>query len=412
MIVSLVPPPSAPTAPVDAPEAQAEFAATLAETSTPAATAAATESSDTVTMPPSLTDTSAPSLIAWLAQISHTSAEVAAETPTDATPQDGPVAPGPTPPASGASTSLSVLAAAGLTPTGGTSTEPAAAVDPADASSAATSRSAAPPAPIAPGSTGTPTAAAENPLPSTQPVPGELGGVDPATQTGNADGTTGNAPAPLPEDQPQQGAGMNPKTDTAAPVPTTDSSPVSPAGRSEGSTLGGTDDQNAGPSPDSADLAESTETAEVADGIDQLETLDLREPVANGPVTRAATAQAPAPTSRPVIESATLQRVEAALEQLENAPPPRTLVLDVGDTGGLRIRLSSTADGVQVDVQSDRGQRDAAWEQDLRRSLAERGFDLDGRRDQGHTDPFLDTGDSTTAGNTIRTRPADTAVRL
>ena len=98
------------------------------------------------------------------------------------------------------------------------------------------------------------------------------------------------------------------------------------------------------------------------------------------------------------VDSTTLRRVEAALEQLENSPPPRTLVLELGDNGG-RIRLSSTAEGVHVNVQSDGGrERDSAWEDDLRRNLAEHGFNLNGgeQADDNTSDRSRSAGIATT----------------
>ena len=69
------------------------------------------------------------------------------------------------------------------------------------------------------------------------------------------------------------------------------------------------------------------------------------------------------------------------------------------------MRLSSSADGVQVDVQSGEGQeRDAAWEQDLREQLAQRGFQLD--------TSDVPSEDGTEPATASPTRPTDDAIRL
>ncbi len=119
-------------------------------------------------------------------------------------------------------------------------------------------------------------------------------------------------------------------------------------------------------------------------------------------------------TDRALVEPSTLQRVEAALEQLDHAPPPRTLVLDVADQGGMRIRLTSTADGVQVDIQSNGGQQqDGAWEDDLRRSLAGRGFDLGGRRQpEDHDDPDSLPGTAAASPASPRRAAVDDGLRI
>lgn len=100
--------------------------------------------------------------------------------------------------------------------------------------------------------------------------------------------------------------------------------------------------------------------------------------------------------TRSLVSPAALQRVEEALELLENSPPPRTLTIDLSEEHGVRIRLTSVADGVQVDVQDDgRGRRPGAWQQDLSQALANNGFDLagggqehsEGQQDQGSLEP-------------------------
>ncbi len=113
------------------------------------------------------------------------------------------------------------------------------------------------------------------------------------------------------------------------------------------------------------------------------------------------------PQSTTRLDPPTIARIEAAIDQLEHAPPPRTLIIDLGDQAGLRIRMSSTAGGLQLDVTADDGSSAAAWEQDLREHLARRGFDLgrDGRR-QHPSDPVAETPD-------LPRQPAsDDAVRL
>jgi len=113
------------------------------------------------------------------------------------------------------------------------------------------------------------------------------------------------------------------------------------------------------------------------------------------------------PQSATRLDPPTIARIEAAIDQLEHAPPPRTLVIDLSDQAGLRIRMSSTAGGLQLDVTADDGSSASAWEQDLREHLARRGFDLgrDGRR-QDPSDPVAETAD-------LPRQPAsDDAVRL
>lgn len=188
-------------------------------------------------------------------------------------------------------------------------------------------------------------------------------------------------------------APLDPTASRAAADPVLSSEPVSPEREvSLPSTI-----ETEAPSPS----ATPEEQIEALDPSDLVDPTDM--------VTDVAAPTRPAPTNpmaRPVIESATLQRVEAAIEQLENTPPPRTLVLDLDDEHGTRIRVSSTADGVEVDVQSGNSDdAQAGWEQDLREQLAERGFELSGVAS-------AETDDSTDVAGTTATRPADDALRI
>lgn len=156
-------------------------------------------------------------------------------------------------------------------------------------------------------------------------------------------------------------------------------------------------------SPEPSTEVQAARHLEVPDAVD----------IADNPTPEIGPMSQPAPANqgtRPMIDSGTLQRVEAALEQLENTPPPRHLVLDIGEDGGVRIRLSSTNEGVQVDVQSNDGrERDTAWEQDLRQRLAERGFDLNDEKRQDRNDG---TDAEATTSPPVRPNHDDHAVRL
>ncbi|MDG2112643.1 MAG: hypothetical protein P8N02_08540, partial [Actinomycetota bacterium] len=183
---------------------------------------------------------------------------------------------------------------------------------------------------------------------------------------------------------------------------------------------GPTDSVDASSSPTADATVEQTQQTEPTPTT-QVDTPEVAEVPDVAPLSSGATVEPGNQASRPMIDSGTLQRVEAALEQLENSPPPRHLVLDIGDEGGIRIRLSSTADGVQVDVRSNDGrEHESAWEQDLRQRLAERGFELDQERSQDQDDEAEADGTPTISApnNSAPTTPANpsalsnTVVRL
>jgi len=383
VIVSLVPLPSAPSAPADALQAHAEFAATLATTADGAMPP--TAQGQIAANPATPTEATAPSLIPWLAQIAAPSAAVGEqETPVELQPTNT----AQLQPLQQAPQTIDVLVAAGLAPGA-----PSVASTPSD-----------------PWTTAVPAALIATPeqAPPISTVQADAAVVSGAESLGDAPATAAGSAAPASAGQTGSAAPASPST---MPEPATEAS----SGQSldlQTIDLGTTDSQPT-PSPSTSSNGDEDPSAPIdpLDAPDAVDSLEAPDPVPSSAATATTAPQPAALTSRPVIESATLQRVEAALEQLENSPPPRTLVLDIGEAGGLRIRLSSTADGVQVDVQSDRGERDPAWEEGLRRSLAERGFDLDHRRDQGEPETGTDSAQPQ-PNTTAPTRPADTAVRL
>lgn len=94
----------------------------------------------------------------------------------------------------------------------------------------------------------------------------------------------------------------------------------------------------------------------------------------------------PAPAPAPVAGTA-LQRVVDALETLRNAPPPRSLTLDLPDLEGLRLHLSLRGQEVRIAVMQDAsGTWTPGLERDLDDALASRGFDLHGDGREGRNE--------------------------
>lgn len=86
--------------------------------------------------------------------------------------------------------------------------------------------------------------------------------------------------------------------------------------------------------------------------------------------------------------SALVERIARIAEQLEHAPPPRQMTVEVGD---LRLSVTLRSDGaVRVVFLGEQGQPlGAAWQRELADALADRGFDLarqDGGRGQAAPD--------------------------
>lgn len=108
-------------------------------------------------------------------------------------------------------------------------------------------------------------------------------------------------------------------------------------------------------------------------------------------------------TERP--GASTLARVLDAVEQLEDAPPPRHMVIDVD---GMRLRVSLAGDAVRIDPSA--GSRlSQAWREDISDALAERGFEMaddsdrSGRqRDETPDRPFRPRRTTTARGDESR----------
>jgi hypothetical protein len=81
------------------------------------------------------------------------------------------------------------------------------------------------------------------------------------------------------------------------------------------------------------------------------------------------------------VPATTLHRVESAIRQLENAPPPKTITITVDDQGLHKVTVSLHADGVRLSV-PDGASTDARLITDLEHTLESRGFDLGGRNDR------------------------------
>ena len=128
------------------------------------------------------------------------------------------------------------------------------------------------------------------------------------------------------------------------------------------------------------------------------------------PGSAAATERAP--------QSQAAARVAQAVEALRDAPPPRRMVVDLGD---VRLAVALRGDRVQVTPlgESAGGQLSGSWQRDLSDALANRGFSLaeDGgrgdRRGDGHGDgrrrqtPFRQGQPDRAATPYPRPRPAD-----
>jgi hypothetical protein len=72
-------------------------------------------------------------------------------------------------------------------------------------------------------------------------------------------------------------------------------------------------------------------------------------------------------------------RVADAVERLKQAPPPRSVVLDLSDVGGGRLAVSLRGNTVLVTVLTPAGVSQppsADWSRDLASALAGRGFEL------------------------------------
>lgn len=94
----------------------------------------------------------------------------------------------------------------------------------------------------------------------------------------------------------------------------------------------------------------------------------------------AAQQAAPAPAATPVdggLHARVVARVIQAAELLENAPPPRHMVVEVPDSDGLRLQVAMRGSEVHVALQAGRTAPDlGAWGRELAAGLASRGMSL------------------------------------
>lgn len=137
-------------------------------------------------------------------------------------------------------------------------------------------------------------------------------------------------------------------------------------------------------------------------------------------------APAPLPADTGSLAGRIMSRVLDALDVLENAPPPRRMTVDIGDTSGTRLQVALRGSEVHVSVLGGGPEPQlAGWGKDLSTALEARGFSL-GNSDAGHgqrrgqdgtaPDEQLPAAPGTpgTAANTATGAPAtpDTGLRL
>ena len=176
------------------------------------------------------------------------------------------------------------------------------------------------------------------------------------------------------------GAGLGRESLSAASVPLTDGGTTSvhaptPADVAADPALGAVRAPAAGPPPadEISGKRPGTSAEQSADASAEQSTVDA---LAGSALLDAAETTAPRPAETgPTGASPLISRILDAVEQLENAPPPRQLTLEVGE---LRVRLSVEDGNVRLQLLGD--QRDAGQEllRDAAAALRARGFDLQG----------------------------------
>ncbi len=140
-------------------------------------------------------------------------------------------------------------------------------------------------------------------------------------------------------------------------------------------------------------------------------------PVASTPAssTAAPASASPAPAAPDAsLHARLVSRVIQAAEALENAPPPRTMMVELPDGEGLRLQVSLRGTEVHVQLQGAAGQGTdlGAWGRELAAGLAGRGLSLgqfqtgaEGERGQGQDQ--APTDDLSADDDRTPSRPAD-----
>ena len=139
-----------------------------------------------------------------------------------------------------------------------------------------------------------------------------------------------------------------------------------------------------------------------------------------------APAEASAATPNPVVATRTpdvaapllqaAQRIGAALEQMADAPPPRSMTLELTELEGVRVRVSLLAGAVRVSVLDgsiDQAQR-TQLASDLDQALAEQGFELAGEREQRRREAATEARDVVVVDPPVErtARTDDSALRI
>lgn len=168
---------------------------------------------------------------------------------------------------------------------------------------------------------------------------------------------------------------------------------------------------------DQAEAAVARVGPDGARGATEPKTSDLGTIAAREAVTASAPVEAAAPRPAappPVLQAA--QRIGNQLDQLQDAPPPRSMTLELTELEGVRVRVSLQGAAIRVSILDgsiDQAQR-TQLSAELDQALAEQGFELAGEDDQrrreaadnARGDFVVDLGEVGSAS----TRPADDRV--
>jgi hypothetical protein len=111
------------------------------------------------------------------------------------------------------------------------------------------------------------------------------------------------------------------------------------------------------------------------------------------------------------VSAAIIERIETMVRRLENAPPPRSVTVDLEDLGAPRITVTLTADGVRLSV-PEAPSSPTTLLSDLEAALAARGFDLAGGDDRHRRGRHPEDETTTFVPPRPEARRPDDAMRL
>lgn len=166
---------------------------------------------------------------------------------------------------------------------------------------------------------------------------------------------------------------------TTAPTPTTGTATSTSGPGQSVPVVPGSTDRAASTSPTAAPTTGRAVPVDVTAATEASAPTPLPPAGTGGGAANAAPAT-PAPAPTPVdggLHARVVARVIQAAELLENAPPPRHMVVELPDSDGLRLQVAMRGSEVHVNLHGGRTAPDlGAWGRELAAGLASRGMSL------------------------------------